>query len=388
MTPNMINAKPTMNTLTSPMLAVITTRKINRETGEYYRQENAIALELAKQRFRRRPELELCYEVNKDDKLTLKSFLEDSDDIDDPRTLASKLNMLFPSEETWNGMLKEVVLYVHGFNCSPESARKDGASIVGITDKPVVVFDWASTHSYPFFYVPFVSSFIPYVVKGYAKDAETTTSSVRSFNWLLYILLRGVEKLHIVSHSMGARIVLGSINSIAHDYKTTTKHFHENSFIEMQERTLAHLKTIVLIEPDVDILNASRFVNSDMDTIFEANKLTHVHMYVHERDNPLGVSQEIHYNIQRVGQLCGAKELLNVLQPEEGDRTVPQYFHIINATSCEKKRLLGLYVNPLDNINFTANHSYWEYSQFKNSLREIINNDGTHSVQYSNINTI
>lgn len=126
-----------------------------------------------------------------------------------------------------------------------------------------------------------------------------------------------------------------------------------------------------------------------MNTIYNANMLTSVCIYVHERDNPLGLSQEIHYNIQRVGQLCGAKQLLDVLNPESNKRKVPpyQYLHIINATSCEERRFCGIYVNLLNNVRFRLNHSYWNYSQFQNSLNNVISNK-TGSLKHDNVNCI
>lgn len=341
--------------IAKPRVAVITTREIDPTTGYYYRQESAKALESAKlqESFRKVPYL---YHERQEDngRLASEMFIDDNEDIEDPTVVKSKIDMLFPDS---NGRLDEAVLYVHGFNCSPESAKEDAENIFRITKKPVIAFDWASTHSYPFI----GSSVIPFVAKGYAKDAETATLSVRPMNWILYVLLRGIEKLHIVSHSMGARISMWSISNLSHDYRLTRK-FQRNNFSDTQQKMFENLGMIVLKEPDADILTTSKFIHRDIHDVHSINNEIRVVVYAHERDNPLGLSQSIHYDIQRVGQLCGAEQLLEVLKPD-----VPNYFYAVNATSCQG----GLF----SRFDPRANHSYWKCGQFQNSLAGIINNN-------------
>lgn len=156
---------------------------------------------------------------------------------------------------------------------------------------------------------------------------------------------------------MGARILLGSVNSLSHDYKISKG----SLFGDTQENMLKHLGMIILKEPDVDILNAKRLITSDMSAIYDVNKQIKVYMYVHKRDNALKVSQSLHYDIPRVGQLSGAERLLEILNELN---QLPSYLGVIDATSCEGSRFLGCYINPLNN-NFGANHSYWIYPSLK-----------------------
>ena len=130
-------------------VAVITTRRLNPDTWKYHSQEDAKALEVeGKFGYQRRPPL--CYEYQEDSRLTLIPLLEDGDKINNPDTIEQKISKLFPHENVC-GLFKEAILYIHGFNCSPQQARSDADIIYGITGKPTIVFDWASTHSYRFF---------------------------------------------------------------------------------------------------------------------------------------------------------------------------------------------------------------------------------------------
>jgi esterase/lipase superfamily enzyme len=353
-----------------PKVAVLTTREINPMTGYYYQQEDAKALESAKMQDSFREVPYLYHERQRDDgKLASEMFIGENDNIEDQTVVRDKIDMLFPGSVS-GSLLGEAVLYVHGFNCSPEGAKMDAEEIYGITGKPVIVFDWASTHNYPLI----GNSVIPFVAKGYAKDAEAATLSVRPMNWILYVLLRGIEKLHIVSHSMGARILMWSISDLSHDYRLTKK-FQRDDFSDTQQRMLERLGIVVLKEPDADILSTSKFVHRDMYDIHSANNSTCVVVYAHEHDNPLGLSQGVHYNIQRVGQLCGAEQLLEVLRPN-----VPDYFYAINATPCEG--------NIISRLSPNANHSYWECGRFRSSLADIINHGPTTGLQNDVINTM
>ena len=176
--------------------------------------------------------------------------------------------------------------------------------------------------------------------------------------------MRGIERLHVVSHSIGARILLGSINSLSHDYKISKNSQFGSAQVEM----LGHLGMIILKEPDVDILNAKRFLTSDMSAIHSVNKRTRVYIYVHGCDQALKVSQSLHYDIPRVGQLSGAKRLQKILLELN---SLPEYLTIIDATSCESPRFLGMYLYN----HFSANHSYWEHPDFRDSLKLAVNGD-------------
>jgi hypothetical protein len=74
----------------------------------------------------------------------------------------------------------DVVVFIHGFNSSLESAKNDGEQIAdALPGKKVVVFDWASTNS---------GSLVD-IGRYYAKDSESAMTSVRALTWLLHVLL-------------------------------------------------------------------------------------------------------------------------------------------------------------------------------------------------------
>lgn len=134
-----------------PKVAVITTRRLNPKTGKYYSQEDARALELeGKFGYQRRPFL--YHECQEGNQLRLNPFLKDDDAINSSNVIMQKITTLFSLKDACikNGLFEEAILYIHGFNCGSQNAKNDAYMIYKITEKPVIVFDWASTHDFFF----------------------------------------------------------------------------------------------------------------------------------------------------------------------------------------------------------------------------------------------
>lgn len=340
--------------------AVVTTRIIDINAEQYRKQEDGIAvrLRLEKESDQTRPYLfygQNTGNINKGD-----HFLVQDENIHDENLCKRKVQDLLGLRE-----VGKAVLYIHGFNSSNEGAVEDGLAIQRATrNTPVIVFDWDSTHDLKVIpRIPFIGRILPDIVKGYAKDSETASGSVRSLNWLLYILLRGIGTLDIIAHSMGSRILIGSINSIAHDARIISREGENHPFYGIYTLMLEHIGKIVFKQPDVDIVSMSRLIRRDLRTLRHVNNSIRVIIYAHKRDNALGFSEEIHYNIQRVGQLCGAKQLIEIL-PDEGHN-----FNVVDASPCKRWSVDIRGYMPY------ANHNYFKYQLFEYHLYRVISDE-------------
>lgn len=63
-------------------------------------------------------------------------------------------------------------------------------------------------------------------------NAETAMSSVRPLVWMLHVVLYKADKLHILCHSMGSKIVMEAIKSLSHDYSLLKKLVNQPSIYE------------------------------------------------------------------------------------------------------------------------------------------------------------
>ncbi len=277
-----------------------------------------------------------------EENLEIKSLLDDSPP---PQTQFYK----FVSET------KEAVLFVHGFNTSMEGAQQAGKSISEATELPVIVFDWNSGHE----------GFFLKAAKLYARDTDTASASVRSLNWLLYFLLRNM-KLHIVSHSMGSQIVVGSFGSISHDFKIlelNTKHPYYTKYKLMLE----NVGVVIFKQPDIDIINMINFVRGSMRRIAEYGSLMYI--FSNKDDHILGLSKTIHYDISRVGQVDGTLQLLDVIRP-------CQYVEAIDASQ------YGTAHNFFEfrwYLGGDAHHSYYDDEDFRKILLYAVTGRGNNN---------
>ncbi len=256
---------------------------------------------------------------------------------------ASKIGNLIPKVD-------EAILFVHGYNTTLEGAQKNAAIISSATKLQVIVFDWNSGHDVAI-----------QAAKLYSKDADTATASVRSLNWLLYYLLRNM-KLHILSHSMGSRIAAGSIGSIIHDFKILRKDVR-HPYYSRYELMLKNIGHIFFKQPDIDIINMENFIKGSMSTIHGiSNTKSVMYIYAHKDDKALKLSQEIHYDWPRVGQLAGAQELKSAV----GER---DYMVLINAFQYSKTRWY-------DFITSESHHSYFEDLGFQQNIVYFLTGQG------------
>ena len=263
-------------------------------------------------------------------------------------------NILFNNESISN----EVILYVHGFNNSIDDAEKDANSIAN-TGRKVVVYDWASTSS---------RHKIVDIARSYAKDAEAAMASVRPLIWLLHVLLSMPITLHILCHSMGSRIVVESLKSLAHDY-TLLKNATDNIY----EGMLIKINCIIFKQPDIDIVNMSHFWFKEVYKIGLINNKLFVRIFAHNNDKALNTSQLLHLGILRVGQFNEdiVKDMTKKHIIDDVDLLKIIKKVLIDSSKYCNNEEKHWAINPARYYGF-ENHSYFENIEFINDLTKML----------------
>lgn len=120
---------------------------------------------------------------------------------------------------------ERIVLFVHGYRSTFDGALEIGGELEKVFHSPVVVFSWPSSEE----------------LLGYTKDECNIEWSLPHFKKLLAQLENeiGAEKLTIVAHSMGNRLVMWSLRDRC-----------ENA--RCHNETLKKFPDVVLTSPDVD----------------------------------------------------------------------------------------------------------------------------------------
>jgi esterase/lipase superfamily enzyme len=166
---------------------------------------------------------------------------------------------------------KSALIFIHGFNMTFTDAAKRSAQI---------------TNDIPF---KGLSGFFSWPAGGrlvsYGADIERAESSIRAFSQFVneLILNSGVEKLHIIAHSMGNRVLTGALNLLG-------------SKAELADK-LQRIHQIVLAAPDID----QEVFEQNILPVFKniGKKRT---LYSSDKDKPLGVSEFIREGRPRLGQ--------------------------------------------------------------------------------------
>lgn len=158
---------------------------------------------------------------------------------------------------------KEILLFVHGYRCSFDEAARRIAQIAGdIEFEGVpVMYSWPTT------------SFLA----GYLIDESTSEWTTRYLREFVVALMResGAERIHILAHSMGSRIVCRALTDI-------------DGVWDMKNPT--HLEQIVLAAADLD---ADLFARDYAPALTRLAR--HLTVYVSGADWALGGSQRLHY---------------------------------------------------------------------------------------------
>lgn len=153
------------------------------------------------------------------------------------------------------------VLFIHGYKSTFDGALTIGAQLSSTFHQPVVIFSWPSSEQY----------------QGYMKDECNIEWSLPHFRKLLQQIESeiGADKLTLVAHSMGNRLLMWSLRDRCADAKC-------------HQQELTKFSHVVLTSPDVDTGTFKNYASE----VCENSKATLI--LTSGKDNALGASKTIH----------------------------------------------------------------------------------------------
>jgi esterase/lipase superfamily enzyme len=174
----------------------------------------------------------------------------------------------------WKGLQDEtdrrqgrVLLYVHGYRETFETTSKDAAQIARMTgfDGPVIEYSWPSQGT----------------LLGYAVDETNMYHDVRNFRDFLKTLAERpwVKEIIIVSHSLGARLV---VPAIAYVDRTSSSADSSN------------ISNIILASPDFDRETFERDIAGDVLAPRRLANDRRITVYASLHDKALAASRALH----------------------------------------------------------------------------------------------
>lgn len=181
----------------------------------------------------------------------------------------------FEPEADWWGGLREaanvrkgrVLLYVHGYRETFLSTAKDTVQIAALTqfDGPIIQYSWPSQGD----------------LLSYAVDETNMYWDERNFRNFLTKLARQewVKEIVIVSHSLGARLVIPAV-----EYVDRTSTNAESS----------NISNIILASPDIDREDFERDIAEEVLAARRVNNDRRITVYASLNDKALAVSRALH----------------------------------------------------------------------------------------------
>lgn len=179
-----------------------------------------------------------------------------------------------PEAEWWSGLRDaanlrkgRVLLYVHGFRETFPTTAKDTVQIATLTqfDGPVVQYSWPSQGE----------------LLSYAVDETNMYWDERNFRNFLTKLARAewVKEIVIVSHSLGARLVVPAVEYV--DRNSTNA-------------DSSNISNIILASPDIDREDFERDIAEEVLALRRVNNDRRITVYASLRDRALAVSRALH----------------------------------------------------------------------------------------------
>ena len=179
------------------------------------------------------------------------------------------------SEESWwidleQAMAKSegrVLVYVHGYRETPVSTARDSFQMKRLTEfaGPVIQYSWPSQGN----------------LFGYLIDETNLAWDEQNFRRFLTTLAtrNWTKEIIIVSHSMGARLVIPAIEFVD---RTSSR------------ADASNISNIILASPDVDRQDFERDIAEEILTAKRVNSDRRITVYVSGRDKALGLSRRLH----------------------------------------------------------------------------------------------
>eukprot|EP00271_Cylindrocystis_brebissonii_P006969 TRINITY_DN19971_c0_g1_i1.p1 TRINITY_DN19971_c0_g1~~TRINITY_DN19971_c0_g1_i1.p1 ORF type:complete len:754 (+),score=117.17 TRINITY_DN19971_c0_g1_i1:699-2960(+) len=171
---------------------------------------------------------------------------------------------------------KEAVMFVHGYNSTLANAVQRMAQVAytGNFRGPTFVFSWPSNQS----------------MASYTADEANVMWAVQDFLLTLKMLMcdLGMEKVHLLAHSMGSRLVLYALLRL-----------HASSL----PAHAAKIGRLVLAAPDFDMLEFMTIVGD------VASRVERITLYCSADDHALQMSRSLHGGFARLGDFRGFVEM-------------------------------------------------------------------------------
>ena len=179
-----------------------------------------------------------------------------------------------PEAEWWNGLRDaanlrkgRVLLYVHGYRETFPSTAKDTVQIAALTqfDGPIIQYSWPSQGD----------------LLSYAVDETNMYWDERNFRNFLTKLARAewVKEIVIVSHSLGARLVIPAVEYVD---RTSTNADSSN------------ISNIILASPDIDREDFERDIAEEVLAARRVENDRRITVYASLKDKALAVSRALH----------------------------------------------------------------------------------------------
>ncbi|GAB5486875.1 MAG: hypothetical protein Pars2KO_04450 [Parasphingorhabdus sp.] len=160
-----------------------------------------------------------------------------------------------------------VLLYVHGFRETFVTSSKDAAQIARMTnfDGPVIQYSWPSQGEF----------------LKYAVDETNMYWDERNFrNFLMKLAQqKWTKEIVLVSHSLGARLVLPSVEYVDRNSSNADS---------------SNISNIILASPDVDRQDFERDIADEILAARRVKNKRRITVYASEKDRALKLSDDIH----------------------------------------------------------------------------------------------
>lgn len=182
--------------------------------------------------------------------------------------------LAFEPEAAWwealgkaTGSNGRILLYVHGYKETFRTTSKDTVQMARLTefDGPVVQYSWPSHGS----------------VLSYAVDEANMYWDERNFRRFLNKMAQQpwVKEIVLVSHSMGARLVLPGVDFVDRNSSNADS---------------SNISNIILASPDIDRQNFERDIAEEVLSARRVNNDRRITVYLSAKDQALDASRRIH----------------------------------------------------------------------------------------------
>ena len=252
------------------------------------------------------------------DKMRYGRFADPRNVTEDTEEVGREVVLSFSDTQQWWTRLAEqmgttdgrVLLYVHGYNESFYTSSRDTAQIARLAEftGPVIQYSWPSQNA----------------LLKYPVDETNMYWDERNFRRFLMQLakLESTKEIILVSHSLGARLVLPSVEYV---------------YRNVSNRDSSVISNIILVSPDVDTQDFEREIAEEILSERRVRNDRRITVYASMNDRALSLSDNIH-GYPRLGRpRCfdpfKAAELKARNLPKRCYAAHPKYAEVLDKTA-------------------------------------------------------